>query len=314
MRRISIVFPNARYSTRDCAVGYSSAFNSLGFDVNDIRYELLWEHYYSLYGESEETYRKATSHAVFKIIDSYPDFVVVIDGSRIHNIFWKWMAKLNIKTAVVMTDCPYYDKVNAAIAEKTDYPFANDRLSARKMGIPYLPLAYDSNVHHPFIVSDKYKSDVIFVGTGFPERVEFLEQINWSGIDFKLLGYWPDNKEIIPNDEAVQYYNGAKIALNLDRVSVDIDGEERIEGRESPGPRVFEVSACGTLLASQSPVSILGDNYLLCETPQKMSKMIREWLCRDDDRAILSNNARRAVEGESYVNRAITMLDTISLD
>mgnify|MGYP001099284613 CR=1 FL=1 len=125
MERVAVVFPHVKYSTYDCAVGYSSAFRRLGFHTTEVHYELLWEHYEQ---RAKNPYKKATRHVVLEVVESCPDLVVVIDGSHIHRSFWNWTKRLGIKTAAVMTDCPYYDKINATLAELADYPFAKRKV------------------------------------------------------------------------------------------------------------------------------------------------------------------------------------------
>jgi len=329
MKRIAVLFPQHLFSTRDCAIGYARAFRFLGFHVTEIHYEIIWSKYKKSGLKRNDIPRKACRDVVMKIIESCPDLVVVIDGASTHEIFWNWMRRLGIPTALVMTDCPYWDDVHAHLCAQADYAYANDKLSAAKMGCRYLPLAYNHDIHRPFLVSEKYKSDVVFVGTGFPERVDFLERVNWQGIDFKLLGffdlddnsplqpYFRQNKPFIQNNETIKYYNGAKIALNLNRLSVDFAGEERIASRGSVGPRVYEIAACGCALASQDDVpelkQLLGDNYLPFSTPESLSQILREWLPKEEELIRMGKRARLAVEEHSYIHRAKTMLDCIPI-
>lgn len=329
MKRIAVLFPQHPFSTRDCAIGYSRAFRYLGFHVTEIHYEVIWAKYKAQGLERNEIPRKACRDVVMEVVETCPDLVVVIDGASTHELFWNWMQRLGIKTAVVMTDCPYWDDVHAHLCHKADYAYANDKLSANEMGCKYLPLAYSRDLHRPFLVSEKYKSDVVFVGTGFPERLEILENVDWSGIDFKLLGYYdlapdsPLNKHFnqkeafIPNTETAKYYNGAKIVLNLNRLSIDLYGEERIEKRGSVGPRVYEAAACGCVIASQDDVpevkTLLDNNYIPFNDADDLSVMLREWLGREEDLAKMGRRAKVCVENHSYIDRAQYMLDCIAM-
>lgn len=329
MKRIAVLFPQHPFSTRDCAIGYSRAFRHLGFHVTEIYYDIIWRKYKARGLDRNDIPRKACRDVVMEIVESCPDLVVVIDGASTHEIFWNWMQRLGILTAVVMTDCPYWDDIHAHLCAKADYAFANDKLSANKMECQYLPLAYSQDVHRPFLVSEKYKSDVVFVGTGFPERLDILEGVDWDGIDFKLLGYFdlePGSRlspyfnqsgEFIHNTETVKYYNGSKIVLNLNRLSIDLYGKERIKERGSVGPRIYEAAACGCAIASQNDIpelkQLLGDNYLPFNTPEELSSVIREWLPKERELEKMGKRARTAMKYHSYIHRTQTMLDYIPM-
>jgi spore maturation protein CgeB len=329
MKRIAVLFPQHPFSTRDCAIGYSKAFRRLGFHVTDIHYDVLWKKYTEQGLGAERIPRAACRDIVMHIVEACPDLVVVIDGGSTHEVFWNWMRRLDIPTALMMTDCPYYDDVNAHLISYADYPYANDKLSATTMGCDYMPLAYMRDMHKPFIVSDKYKSDVVFVGSCFPERVEILEAVDWAGIDFRLLGYWDlddtsplkqyfkQRSLFIDNAETTKFYNGAKIVLNLNRLSIDIEGRERIAERWSVGPRIYEAAACGCAIASQNDVpelkTLLEDHYLPFNTPDELSALLREWLDREDELVEMGKMAHKAVKGHSYLDRAVKMLDKVDI-
>ncbi|MHA2231583.1 MAG: glycosyltransferase family protein [Candidatus Hodarchaeales archaeon] len=223
-----------------------------------------------------------------------------------------------------MVDCPFADKANAYVAEQATFAFANDLLSAQVMGVPYLPTAYCEEIHHPMIVSDRYHSDVVFVGTGFPERIRMLEAVDWTGIDLKILGYFNPRKDspiqqyihkhVTQNSEVAQFYCGAKLVLNLDRTSVDFEGMEQIDQRGSVGPRIYEAAACSAAIISQDTVpelgNLLGESYISFDTPEELVRQVRKWL-EHDKRVQMGKNARMAIEGHSYKNRAVALLDTI---
>lgn len=333
-KHVALIFPPHAASTRDCAVGYSRAFQQLNVHCTNIHYEEIWEQWEKVIQSTSlntaTTYERATADVVFKVLECQPDIVFIVDGTSIHDIFWDWMHRLNIPTVAILTECPYRDKTNSYIVERATHTFANDLSSAEVMGIDFLPLAYSQEIHHPMIVSSKYRSDVVFVGSGFPERQHFLEQVDWSGIDFKLFGYWKlddsplkkffnQDDVVLRNDEAAQYYNGAKIVLNLDRVSVDFQGQETIPGRESVGPRIYEAAACGATIASQDTIpelsDLLGENYLPFATPNELEGILRKWI-RDEkrnDRMLIGRGARSAVANHSYLHRAQYLLRKLSI-
>src|SRR6185436_10611187 len=80
---------------------------------------------------------------------------------------------------------------------------------------------------HPDVPSH----DVVFVGSGFPERVQFFNAIDWSGIDLGLYGSWKGlglTKAIeatlprsgpVDNRTTAALYSKAKVGINLYRTS-----------------------------------------------------------------------------------------------
>lgn len=339
IKHIAIVMPSHFFSTRDVGVGLSEGFRKIGYHVTDINYNTRLEYWRGIWDltnegdpskkQVEQMYERATGDVLFQLIRNKPDLVIIVDGTQLHVIFWAWMRELGLRSAVVMTDCPYQDVQNAYVAEKCEFAFANDILSARKMGAIYLPMAYRETIHHPMIVAKKYKSDVVFVGSGFQERIKLLEAVDFEGIDFKLLGHWgiDDSSPIkkfnnqdslaVPNEEVAQYYNGAKLVLDLDRTSIDFGGALQVDGRGSAGPRIYEAAACSCAIVAQDNIeeisSVLGGNYIPFHTPDELSSLLREWLHSDKEeaRAEMGRNARKAVEHESYTDRAIRILECI---
>ena len=330
---IALVYTQHRFSTRDVAVGYSRALNQLGYHITDVDYAEIWGnlsdlHHLDYSSDTDKRWlmERAGAEILFETVKCQPDLAIVIDGTQVHDIFWEWTQRLKIPTAVVMTECPYHDGANAYIATQCTFPFANDRLSAAKMGIPYLPMAYTEEIHHPMLVTENFHSDVVFAGSGFKERVEFLEQVDWAGIDLRLLGYfqlgcnspiakfYDESRVGVPNHEVAWHYSGAKIVLNLERTSFDWAGTDHIAGRGSVGPRIYEAAACGCCIASQDLVpelrELLGDAYISFDTPEELSKLLPCWLADEqaDDREDMGWRAYQAIQGHSYLDRARELL------
>ena len=337
IKHIAIAFPPHRFSTKDVATGYSKAFHRLGYHVIEIDYAQIWEDWCKIRGldkRSDEDKRwlfeRASGDVLFEVVKNDPDLVLVIDGSQLHEIFWKWIGRFDFKVAMAMTDCPYHDVAHAYLINRCDFPFANDRGSARKMGIPYLPMAYNKEIHHPMLVPQKFRSDVVFVGSGFQERIAIMEQVDWTGIDLKLLGYWNldddsplapyyDNGQIgVANHLVAQYYCGAKLVLNIDRTSIDWKGAEHIDGRESVGPRIYEAAACAATIVSQNSVpemdELLGDSYLPFSTPEELQEIVHTWVSDDmaEARKEMGLAAREKIKGHSYEDRAQALIKALT--
>lgn len=343
IKHIAVVFPASSTGPTDVATGYVDAFRRLGIRTTGIYFNSYVKRNYemmsfrTLFEPEEEReplakaqiLERASSEAAFMAMREFPDLIVVIDGTQLHRLAWDTWRRVNIPTALVMTECPYRDTINAYTAEVADYAFANDRASARKMALPYLPVAYCHEIHHPMFVPHKYRSDVCFIGSGWSERVEILEGTNWDGIDLVLIGHYPIDHShplarfykgaVVPNPEAAMYYNGAKIALNLNRRSIDYDGEDVIEEGESLSARPYEIAACGTFMLSQGGrtglTEVFGELVPTFSSGEELEVLVREWLPKDTERAQIGQELRNLMVfgKQSYVDRAVRLLETVAL-
>jgi glycosyltransferase involved in cell wall biosynthesis len=126
-----------------------------------------------------------------------------------------------------------------------------------------MPHAYDPEVHNPdnrLENEDELpRHDVVFVGSGFSERMEILKTVDWEGlgIDLGLYGQWP---YLHKNDRLYKYikggvtdnrltaalYRNARVGLNIYRQSVgQSKNATRLRGAESLNPRALELAAIG---------------------------------------------------------------------
>ena len=328
--RIALVSGAQPTSNYDVWKGYSHAFRMLDFNVIEIPYHMLfrqWSEYARFFGivqgdkhwtfDAKDVVLSASLNLVMKIMETEPDYLVIVDGTNIHKSGWEWFKRLGFHTTIIGTESPYQDKSMAVLREYAHTQFTNDIASARKTGFPYLPTAYNTNVHFPIFVPEKMRHDVIFVGSGFPERVKMLEGVDWSGIDFEFYGYYPiaEDNPIAPyykdtqiaNEQAAVLYNGAKVNINLNRVSVDYPGELVVPDAESISPRVYEIAACGGFMLSEYRPeldNIFGDLVPTFTTPEQLNELVHYWLPRDEERREIGEELLRLVKPHSYIERA----------
>jgi len=317
-------------SNYDVWKGYAHAFRMLGYNVQEVPYHALfrqWSEYARFFGivqgnknwqfDAKDVVLSASLNLIMKIMETEPDELVIIDGTNIHKAGWEWFKRLGFHTTTISTECPYQDKSVGVLREYNHTMFANDLVSARMLELPYLPGAYNTNVHFQVAVPQNMRHDVIFVGSGFPERVEMLECIDWTGIDLEFYGYYqiPDEHPLAPhykdtqisNEQAAVLYNGAKICLNLNRVSVDYDGKMRIPEAESISPRVYEIAACGGFMISEYRPEldkVFGDLVPSFTTPEQLNDLIHYWLPREKERREISEELHQVVKPHSYIERA----------
>lgn len=264
------------------------------------------------------------------------DLVVIISGHNLNREALDMMSlradtplgRGFVRTALVCTESPYEDERQAKQGAVVDHLFVNDEASVGPLSevasATFLPTAWRPTLHFPREASRFQKRDLVFVGVGYPERVEFLEGIDWTGIDASFYGDWRFVSEdspirplvrpgIIPNETTTELYLSARVGLNLYRECVDYwrGGTEQNAGT-SPNPRAFELAACGLPQVSNERAGhrkLFGDSCLATDDPCEAEQMIRELLADPDERKRVADAQRARVQGHSYTDRAQTIME-----
>lgn len=268
------------------------------------------------------------------------EMAVIISGCSFHPNGAAFLQRAGIPVVTVVTESPYNDADMVDLARVSTIVATNERQSVphfqRHAGEAalYLPTAYDRERHTPGPPEAGKQCDVFFVGTGFDERAKLFAETDWSGIDFRLAGFWPtgEDGEVIPtaqearlgqvkighdarlapfiarglidNAETVRWYRSARIVLAV----------HRDDGRgESIGPRVYEAAACGAFqLADDSRpelTDLFGESIptFRAGDPEHLAWTVRYWLARPEQRQRLAEYARRLVAQHSYDDRLATL-------
>ncbi len=184
--------------------------------------------------------------------------------------------------------------------------------------------AYDPRKQYPAPPDDSVPAhDVVFVGTGWIERIDLLEQVDWSGLDLGLYGEWkllgsrhPLRKHLrgpaIDNDSAIELYRRASIGLNLFRTSNQYGRDVRHHsGALSANPRTFELAACGVFQISEHRAeveAIFGSSVPTFTTASELQSRIRQALDQPEMRAEWAVQARQRVAPHTYAARAAQIL------
>ncbi|MCE3276770.1 MAG: putative CgeB family protein [Propionibacteriaceae bacterium] len=193
----------------------------------------------------------------------------------------------------------------------------------------YLPHAWHPLKHFQSAksIGDLPSHDVVFVGSGFPERVTWFNSIDWTGIDLGLYGTWKGfglNKQVlacvrstpIANETAGSLYRRTKIGLNLYRRIKGFHRDNpRITHAESLSPRAYELAACGSFHISEYRAEVkevFGDCVPTFTSPAEASDLIRSWLDRPEERARVAAALPACVAEASWVDRAKTVLGDLS--
>jgi spore maturation protein CgeB len=256
----------------------------------------------------------------------WPDVVVLVSGFFIPPALWGILARRPHHVVYWCTESPYEDDRQARGARYADTVVLNDptnldlyRKDVNERTI-YLPHSYNPDIHHPATTSED-GPDFAFVGTGFPSRIEWLEQVDWTGINAVLAGQWKDvadDSPLIPlllhdrgycidNVDTAALYRSAKVSLNLYR-------KEHSEGAHADGwamgPREVELAACGTFFFRdpRDEGDELFPSLPLVSSPQQFSKDLRWWLTHDRDRVEAADAAREAIVDRTFHNSARRLL------
>lgn len=278
--RLLLVHPGADSSTHDVFVGYRDALAALGHEVhaypldrNIIRADYTLKQWCQRLREQGRDQPDPTTAEVFfeanlDIISRAAclgvDAILIISAMYTPLAVMRALRRLRCPVGLILTESPYDDDEQIKWAPLADVVWTNERTSVEVLRRAnertyYLPAAYDPARHtsEPQPGDDDQPAhDVVFVGTGFPERIALLEAVDWTGIDLGLYGNWEALADgsplrpyvrggVIDNAQTAALYRRAKIGLNLYRTSKGFEGKGHIDRAESLNPRAYELAACG---------------------------------------------------------------------
>jgi len=318
--RILFVWSSAEFSTWDVARGYREAFAKQGHDIRDYRLYNRIKYHVDALGEPRNqdlnlVTRLAAENVVVEAMRHQAQMVFIVSGMGLHPDAVWFLRLTSIPTVVLFTESPYNDPQQREFAAV--YPamkcFTNERISAVD-GWSYVAHAHDPAIHYPRPKTD-YEYDVLMIGTLWQERVELLEQVDWTGIKLKLIGTWaagwpPEQSPLEPyyepacitNSCVPEYLAKTKICINPHRAHPDA---------ESLNPRAYELAACGAFQLSD-PRAELNDVFgSLVDTftnAGELEDRIRYWLERDAEREERVGAVRVCVEPHTFDVRAKILL------
>lgn len=286
----------------------------------------------------------ASECVVHEALRHNAEMAIIISGCSFHPNGAAFLQQIGVPVVTIATESPYNDLDMVDLARVSTIVGTNDRRSVEHFerlagqAALYLPTAYDSERHTPGPADADKVCDVFFCGTGFDERARLFAATDWSGIDFRLAGFWPtgEDGEVIPtateerlgqikighdarltpflarglidNDEAVEWYRSAKIVL----------ATHRDDGRGSSiGPRVYEAAAVGAFQIADDSRPELGEIFgdsiptFRAGDPDHLRWTVRYWLDRPALRQDRASEARSRVRGQSYDDRLATLMALI---
>ncbi|GGA05356.1 spore maturation protein [Paenibacillus marchantiophytorum] len=286
----------------------------------------------------------ATAPDMLRLADELrPNLVLVMNGLHVfpaeHTAHIDQIREMGIRTAIWFADDPYFTDQTAFLAPHYDYVFTHEMSCIafyREMGcaqVHYLPLAVNTRVFKPLQVEPAYRSDVCFIGNGFPNRIDLFNKLTpflknktvliagalWEQLSqFELL-----KKGIklqwIPIEESVKYYSGAKIVINVHRLTYDETYNKN--SRNLPGhsinPRTYEIAGCGTLQITDYRHDLQyyytpGQDIETFMNAEELVQKMQYYLTHEDERQrIAVKGLRRTIAEHSFANRLVKLMDLV---
>jgi len=272
-----------------------------------------------------------------------PDLVVVMNGLHVfpdnHLEQIGAIRNLGLKTAIWFVDDPYYTDYSLRIAPHYDYVFTHEMSCVpfyRANGCRethYLPLAVPTSIYKPRAVKSKYWSDICFIGNAFPNRIAFFDQVLphlahrkivligslWNRLAHyrRFAGSIQLQWASLP--ETVNYYNGAKVVVNLHRPAINAKhnrNEHGIPGH-SINPRTYEIAACGAfqLTDVRDDLSALyapGTEIETYASAHEFIQKVNYYLAREPERlAIAARGLRRTLRDHLFPFRLQKLLSVV---
>lgn len=343
--RLLLCHPGASWSTHDVFDGLRYGLEHHGVDVYEYRLDARLEIARRALNAQARLARKknpdmpkptqadvfyqAACGSLERALRLQVDAVLVVSAMYFHPDVITLMKRAGLRVFVLFTESPYDVKQELAVASGIDGCWTNERSSVKDFmtvnpNTGYLPHGWHPEKHRPDLpIPDGVPAhDVVFVGTGFPDRVGFFNSIDWEGIDLGLYGTWKGmglkkslqkhvRDEQIPNAVTSALYRRAKVGINLYR-SFSGWGQtnHRVLG-ESLSPRAYELAACGAfhISAFRSEVpEVFGDLVPTFKHPTEAAALLRSWLADDAGRARIAAQLPARVAECSWVARATRVI------
>lgn len=335
-----MVRPGPAFSVQDVHRGWAKSLKRLGCDLVDFNFDDRLDFYAQAQLERDgklfkafddkSAVRMAAKGIEVAAYEFWPDVLLVVSGFFVPPEVYAVARARGHKIVTLFTESPYEDDRQVSQAAASDICLINDptNLDAFRSVNPnthYIPHAYDPEVHYPGPGDPDIQCDVSFVGTGYPSRVKFFEQVDWSGLKFTLAGHWtpldPEHPLVahVPHDlahcldnvDAARLYRSSRISLNVYRKEAHLP--ELSEGW-AMGPREVELAACGTffLREPRSEGDQLFPGLPTFTEPGEVRPLVDWWLAHDKEREAAAVTARLAVADRTFDNHAARLLNLLS--
>ncbi|MFB6366728.1 glycosyltransferase [Paenibacillus elgii] len=281
--------------------------------------------------------RKPTQDLKSAAVKTRPDIVLVLEGLTISGERIDELRAEGIRTAIWLTDDPYYTDLTLPLVTHYDVVFTLELTCVefyRRLGckqVHYLPLGANPSIFRPKRIPAKYRHDISFIGSAFWNRVAFFNRMTpflaarntyiagiwWQRLSqFRMLRRKIALNKWMGAEETAAHYNGTKIVINLHRATDDPTynfNSQRV-GAVSPNPRTFEIAGCGTLLLTDIRSDMArfytpGQEIVTYASPSELMQKIDYYLHHEEERRFIALNAlRRTMQEHTYAHRIAQMM------
>lgn len=330
------------YTTRDVWMRIMKGLRLNGVDVVPYDLTTRWQVYETLFQKAGRkitdnlpdgfapsllAYEPITGAAIYHDVDA----VLVVSPQYMPIPIVDILRRAGKATIGVFTEAPYEDTLHAPIqAAHFDFVFVNDKYSVTlyqsfNERTFYLPHSYDPDIHFD---DDQARADnVVFIGTGYKTRVDFLNSVDWEGTGLELYGIWWMNKrhrlhrylrgELVENEETAALYRRAGVGISAHRTMRYVNYDWQIDPGEaySVGPRTYELAACGLFQVSDyrpELIDIFGDTVPVFESARDLRRIVQRAIDDPVWRQEMAKKQHEAVQGHTSAARMSTLLEKVA--
>lgn len=267
------------------------------------------------------------------------NLLLAFDGEELNRSIVARLQSVCGTSVAWVTEDPYEQGTNKQNLDLFDLVFTNDRGSVDEYGKKgrHLPFAADQGMHFHAIPDasgeNHYLYDLFFAGTAWPNRVQFLKELQSEidGINLKLaLPHNPYLPEFdldlppsayqwrTPNSEFARFANRSRSVLTLHRV---FSSSEDKAIALTPGPRLFEVALAGGVQFIDMSIEQVeveryfreGTEFVGFRTADECIEKLRYYLQNEEERLRIARAAQQRARSEHlYLHRVESLLVEVS--
>lgn len=342
MLRVVVAAPGPNFSVADVHMGWMEGLREAGAHVVDFNLDRRLDFYSQAmlptgpHGAPEAAL--TTDQAIDLALNGLlaccyrvrPHLLLVISGFFMAPDVLAIVRSHGTRVVMVHTESPYEDDRQVLRAAHCDANVINDptNLESFRAACPstwYVPHAYRPSVHYPRDLSAV--RDLVFVGTGYPSRIDWLERVDWSRMDSPMLaGNWqalsPDSPllplvahdldECLDNADTAGLYATSRMSLNLYRREAD---RPELSDGWAMGPREVELAATGVFFL-RDPRGESDEMLPMLPAlgePEELADQVSWWAAHDTERHEAADKARAAVADRTFVNNARWLLGQLDM-
>ena len=265
-----------------------------------------------------------------------PDLILTLYGSRLDRTIMQNIHQTDYKTALWLVDDPYEVDTTLSFASNYDFIFTIEEnciplyQNAGSKNVHWLPLATLPSRFKSITVEQKYRSDICIVGTAFQNRLLLVDQLAdyFLSKATKIIGRWWERLEnyqrlkknifnqLIKPNELVNYYNGAKINVNIHRI-FNIANSKNIPA-QTPNNRTFDIAACNAFQLTDcrqmiSQFYIPNQEMIIFRSVADLKEKIDYYLLHDREREQIASSARlRTLTEHTFLERLRTLIKIVN--